>query len=149
MSGAVVNANSVTASVGGNLNIESLQDSNTYKEQQTSSGGSITFGPGGIPTGGSLSTGKTNIDSNYNSTSQQSAIRAGDGGFQVSVAGNTTLTGGPITSTQKAIDDKANSFTTGGTITTTDLSNNAAYNANASNFRGTTSIRSLTTSMPS
>ena len=48
--------------------------------------------------------GKQDIDRHYASDGEQSAIRAGDGGFQVNVKGGTSLNGGAITSTQKAID---------------------------------------------
>ena len=54
-------------------------------------------------------------------------LRAGDGGFQVNVKGDTTLTGGAITSTDKAVNEGKNSFTTGGTLTTTDVQNEARY----------------------
>ena len=86
---------------------------------------------GCLQTGGSISAGKANINSDYTSTTEQSAIRAGDGGFQITTAGNTTLIGGQITSTQKAIDDNTNSFSTGGTLSTQDLSNTAEYHAKA------------------
>jgi filamentous hemagglutinin len=89
--------------------VGSLQDTSTYNEKSKSSGGSITF-TGGIPTGGSISAGKTAINSNYQSVTQQSGIKAGDGGFDIQVAGNTNLVGGAITSTQKAIDEDKNSF---------------------------------------
>jgi len=75
------------------------------------------------------SMGGTRIKSNYQSVNEQSAIRAGDGGFQVSVAGDTTLTGGQITSTEQAVQNGSNRFTTGGTLTTTDLQNSASYQA--------------------
>ena len=54
-------------------------------------------------------------------------LRAGDGGFQVNVKGDTTLTGGAITSTDKAVNEGKNSFTTGGTLTTTDVQTEARY----------------------
>lgn len=45
---------------------------------------------------------------------EQSAIRAGDGGFQVDVGGNTSLQGGQITSSEAAVQQGKNRFTTGG-----------------------------------
>jgi hypothetical protein len=53
--------------------------------------GSLIIGPGGIPTSGSVSSGKTNISSNFQFVRQQSGIQAGNGGFQANVQGNTTL----------------------------------------------------------
>jgi filamentous hemagglutinin len=83
----------------------------------------------GAGVSGSVNLAKSSINSNYQSVGEQSAIRAGDGGFQVEVKGNTTLTGAQITSTQTAIDNNKNSFQTGGTLTTTDLQNTASYEA--------------------
>ncbi|MFT5532477.1 MAG: filamentous hemagglutinin [Burkholderiaceae bacterium] len=66
------------------------------------------------------------------SVAEQSGIQAGDGGFNVNVAGNTTLSGGAVISTQKAIDDGVNRFVRGGTLTTSDIQNQASYSATAS-----------------
>ncbi|PUE12943.1 hemagglutinin repeat-containing protein [Limnohabitans sp. T6-20] len=130
LKGATVKADQVTANVGGNLKIESLQDTHQYKESSKSAGGSIMVGAG---VSGSINLAKSSINSTYTSVNEQSAIRAGDGGFQVEVKGNTTLTGAQITSTQAAIDNNKdnnkNSFQTGGTLTTTDLQNKASYEA--------------------
>jgi filamentous hemagglutinin len=126
LKGAVVKGERVTAKVGGNLKIESLQDTNQYDEKSQQVGGSVTIGPA---SGASLSLAKTKINSDFTSVGEQSAIRAGDGGFAVNVAGNTTLTGGQITSTQAAIDNNQNSFQTDGTLTTTDLHNRASFEA--------------------
>jgi Hemagglutinin repeat len=129
LKGAVVSATQVTAQVGGNLSIESLQDSSRYNESSQSAGFSVSVPITGGNAGASVSAGKTQINSNYQSVGEQSAIRAGDGGFQVSVAGNTTLTGGQITSTEQAVQENRNSFSTGGTLTTSDLQNSARYEA--------------------
>jgi len=90
--------------------------------------------------GGSASSGRTDIDSNYQSVGEQSAIRAGDGGFQVSVKGDTTLKGGAITSTQEAIDNNKNSFETGGTLTMSDIQNTARYVADGYQVSGGVTI---------
>jgi filamentous hemagglutinin len=92
--------------------------------------------------GGSVNAGKSSINSNYASVTEQSGIRAGDGGFNVRVQGNTQLTGGQITSTQAAVDNQLNSFTTAGQtaseasnsgkLTITDLQNSARFNAKSS-----------------
>ena len=136
LKGAVVKGELVTATVGGDLLIETLQDSNRYNERSRSAGGSVTFGPA---PGGSVNLGQTRINSTYQSATQQTGIRAGDGGFQVNVAGNTTLTGGVITSSEQAVQDGNNQFTTAGqtaqealqsgALTLTDLQNHASYSA--------------------
>lgn len=121
----MVKANTVTADVGGKLTIESLQDSSRFKESSQSAGGSVTVGYGA---GGSVSVSATKVNSDYQSVIEQSAIRAGNGGFQVNVQGDTDLKAGAITSTQKAVDDNKNSFQTA-KLTTSDLNNSASYSA--------------------
>ena len=128
LKGAVVSGNQVTANVGGNLNIESLQDKSQYHEKSQSVGGSVTVGPA---SGGSLNLGQTKVNSDYLSVGEQSAIRAGDGGFNVNVAGKSTLTGGQITSTDKAVQEGKNSYEAKGGTTTTDLNNSASYSADS------------------
>ena len=125
LKGAVVKAETVNATLGGNLKIQSLQDSSRYKESSQNASGSVTIGPGA---GGSISVGATKINSDYQSVSEQSGIKTGDGGFNVNVQGNTDLKAGAITSTQAAIDNNKNTFTTA-KLTTSDLQNSASFSA--------------------
>ncbi|MBU0751967.1 MAG: hemagglutinin repeat-containing protein [Gammaproteobacteria bacterium] len=129
LKGATVEGRQVIADIGGNLNIESLQDTSSYASQQKSSGFSISvpIGPGTV--GGSVSSSLSKIASTYASVNEQSGIRAGDGGFQVNVAGNTDLKGGAITSRQAALDENRNRFETGGELTLADIRNQAEYQA--------------------
>jgi filamentous hemagglutinin len=90
-------------------------------------GGSISVGWGKMS--GSVNASKSNIDSNFNSVGQQSGIKAGSGGFQVSVAGNTALLGSVIASDTQAVNAQKNSFKTGGTLTIADIQNVASYSA--------------------
>ncbi len=103
LQGAVITANTVKADVGGQLNIESLSDTSHYNGKQQNIGGSVTVG---IGFAGSVSAGQALADSSFASVAEQSGMRAGDGGFQVDVKGNTELKGGAITSTDKAVADK-------------------------------------------
>lgn len=131
LKGAVASGERVVAEVGGGLTIESLQDASTYDAQQKNAGFSITIGAG-IPTGG-IHSSKSKTDSTYASVTEQSAIRAGDGGFDVRVEGHTELKGGAISSTQPAIEAGNNRLVTG-TLTTTDLRNQSEGNATSSGF---------------
>ena len=133
LKGAVVKADQVTANVGGNLNIESLQDSATYTDKQSSSGVGVSicvppfcFGQVAIV---NVSAAKAKINSDYQSVTEQSGLKAGDGGFTVNVKGNTDLKGGAITSTQAAIDNNKNTFNTDGKLTISDIENKASYEA--------------------
>ncbi|WP_370678465.1 hemagglutinin repeat-containing protein [Comamonas sp. GB3 AK4-5] len=131
LQGAVVKGESVKADVGGNLHIESLQDSSTYASQNKSMGGSITFSPAGVPTGGGINASKSKVNSDYQSVTEQSGIKAGDGGFDVKVKGDTDLKGAVIASNQAAVEQEKNRFSTGGELTTSDLHNSAHYEGKA------------------
>jgi hypothetical protein len=125
LQGAVIAANQVRADVGGNLSIESLQDSSTYTRKQQNVGGSLSIGYGNMS--GSLSASKSSVNSNFNSVAEQSGIKAGGGGFEVSVKGNTDLKGAVIASTDKAVNEARNTFATGGTSTASDIKNSASF----------------------
>ncbi len=125
LKGAVVSAQQVTAKVGKDLNIESLQDTSKFASKQASIGASVTIGAGA---GGSFSASKSSVKSDFASVTQQSGIRAGDGGFDVEVQGNTDLKGGAITSTQAAIDQNNNRFETA-SLNTSDIQNKASFSA--------------------
>lgn len=124
--GAVVSAAQVTARVDGDLRVESLQDTSHYRSRSRNAGGSATFGAGA---GGSASASATRIDSEYASVGEQSAIRAGDGGFDVEVGGQAHLVGGQITSTEVALQEGRNRFEPAGGVTLQDVHNAASYRA--------------------
>jgi len=131
LKGAVAGGKQVIAEVGGDLDIESLQDTSTYDSKQKSAGFSLSVGAG-MPSG-SVSLSKTKVDSNYASVNEQSGLLAGDGGFQVEVAGNTDLKGGVIASSDKAVNDGKNTLTTA-SLTTSDIQNWAEASASTSGF---------------
>jgi filamentous hemagglutinin family protein len=129
LKGAVVAGKTVQADIGGNLSIESLQDTSTYTSRQQSFGGSLTIGPS---PGASINASKGNVDGTYASVAEQSGIKAGDGGYQITVAGNADLKAGVIASSDKAISEGKNDFNAGGTVTQSDLVNHATYSAASS-----------------
>ncbi|SEH91559.1 filamentous hemagglutinin [Pseudomonas asplenii] len=132
--GALVSANTVKADVGGDLNIESLQDTSTFASEQKSMGAGISLCIPPICAGmssASFSSSNTKQKSNFASVIEQSGIRAGDGGFDITVKGNTDLKGGLIASSDKAITDGNNRLTTG-TLTVADIHNVSEASAKAS-----------------
>ena len=118
--GGKLSGEKITGNVGGDLNIESKQDSNNYKESNKSVGASVGLGSNKAVSG-SASVGK--IDSNYNSVTDQSGIYAGKEGFDINVGENTDLKGGIISS--EAEKDK-NKISTG-TLTFENIQNKADY----------------------
>ncbi|MBR8302342.1 hemagglutinin repeat-containing protein [Burkholderia dolosa] len=138
LKGAVVSGKQVVTDVGGNLNIESLQDKDHYDSKQQSAGISASVCAPPLCAGKSSvagSVGQTKMNSDYASVIEQSGIKAGDGGFQVDVKGNTDLKGGVIASSDKAVQDNLNKLTTG-TLTHSDIENHASYDASSVGLSG-------------
>ncbi|MDI7419682.1 hemagglutinin repeat-containing protein [Cronobacter turicensis] len=121
--GAQVSGSQVTADIGRNLTITSLQDSNHYdsKQSSVSAGGSFTFGS--MTGSGYVNFSQDKMHSTFNSVAEQSGIFAGKGGFDVTVGSHTQLNGGAIGSAATA--DK-NSLDTG-TLGYSNLTNKADY----------------------
>ncbi|WP_175755074.1 hemagglutinin repeat-containing protein [Burkholderia cepacia] len=128
LKGAVASGKQVVADVGGNLNIESLQDKDRYDSKQQNAGVSVSVCPPPCVSSVAGNVGQTKMSSDYASVTEQSGIKAGDGGFQVDVKGNTDLKGGVIASSDKAVLDGVNSLTTA-TLTHSDIENHASYDA--------------------
>ena len=129
--GALASGQQVIAKVGttgqGNLLIQSLQDTSNYSSKQQGAGFSLSVGPGKVS--GSVSASQSKVNSDFASVAEQSGLKAGDGGFQVEVKGDTDLKGALIASTQAAVDNNKNTFSTDGTLTLTDIQNRASYSA--------------------
>lgn len=125
--GSNVSGRTVTADVGGNLNMRSVQDTTVSSAHQSSVGGGIsvsTMGGGSA----SFSSSHGNANGDYAGVNEQAGIQAGEGGFNVNVKGNTDLTGAAISSTA---DPSKNTLTTG-TLTYRDIENHSTYNADSS-----------------
>ena len=121
--GSTASGNKVKADVGRNLDIESVQTKKEYNEENASAG--MSFGTSADKTSYGGSASKGNMKSNYESVTDQAAIRAGGDGFDISVKENTNLKGGIIDS--DATKDK-NTLTTG-TLTWEDMDNKADYSS--------------------
>ncbi|WP_321950935.1 hemagglutinin repeat-containing protein [Burkholderia cenocepacia] len=135
LKGAVASGKQVVADVGGSLNIESLQDKDHYGSKQQNAGVSVSVCPPPCVSSVAGSVGQTKMNSDYASVIEQSGIKAGDGGFQVDVKGNTDLKGGVIASSDKAVQDNLNKLTTG-TLTHSDIENHASYDASSVGLSG-------------
>ncbi|SEP27465.1 two-partner secretion domain-containing protein [Propionispora vibrioides] len=125
LKGAQVKGKTVNVKADGDLNLESLQDEDNYKETNKSAGATINFGAGGVSGIGSASKGK--INSEYQSVTEQTGIYAGEGGFDIQVGQNTDLKGAVISS--EATPDK-NKLSTD-TLTYSDIENHADYSASS------------------
>lgn len=135
LKGAVAKADNIKANIGGDLKLESLQDSDTYHSSSSSSSASIGYTFGTMTGSISANHSNTKMNSDYLSVGEQTGLFTGSQGFQINVAGNTDLKGAKISSNQTAIDNHKNQLTTG-TLTTSDIQNHAEYDASSSSIGG-------------
>ncbi|SDI70645.1 filamentous hemagglutinin [Paraburkholderia steynii] len=131
--GSDVSGNHVSANVGGNLNIASVQDTTVSSAHQSSTSGGFSISQGGGSASFSSQHGSAN--GNYATVTEQAGIQAGSGGFDITVKGNTDLKGAYIASDA---DPSKNTLTTG-TLTYSDIQNHSDYSSSTSGFSAGTS----------
>ena len=127
ISGAQALGEKITADVGRDLTISSLQNTDDYHSKQTDVSGGASFTFGSMTGSASLSINKNKIDSEYASVGEQSGLFAGNGGFDITVGKHTQLDGGVIASTAEA---SKNSLDTG-TLGWNGIDNKAEYSASS------------------
>ncbi|CAN7524065.1 hemagglutinin repeat-containing protein [Trinickia sp. LjRoot230] len=110
--GANVNAKRIVADIGGNMNIASVQDTSRSAAHQYGGGGGFSATAG-------------QARGNYAGVNEQSGMQAGEGGFDVTVKGNTDLKGGYLASTASAPDNRLST----GTLSWSDVTNQSSYRA--------------------
>ncbi|UUM22414.1 hypothetical protein [Mycoavidus sp. SF9855] len=109
------------------LEIEGVQNTATYRSYSQSISGSVTVGPVSVA---NLHFSQRRMDSHYLSVAEQAGIQAGEGGFQITVKGDTKLVGGVIAGAEQAVREGRNTLMTG-TLQQTDLTNQASYDASS------------------
>ncbi|MEW5757138.1 MAG: hemagglutinin repeat-containing protein [Pseudomonadota bacterium] len=131
--GATAKAARIEAHTGGDLILDSLQDSHTYEvdERTTGVGMSLCIPPfcTGVSTA-SLNHGRTEITSHYLSVTEQTGLYAGAQGFDLTVSGHTDLTGAVIASEAPEAHNRLRTQT----LATRDLENRAEYDAQSVNL---------------
>ncbi|MDR5815746.1 hemagglutinin repeat-containing protein, partial [Caballeronia sp. LZ033] len=123
--GSQIAGRQIAADVGGNLNIASVQDTTVSAAHQSSAGGGFAISQSGG--GASFSAQNGHADGSYAQVKEQAGLVAGDGGFDVSVKGNTALIGAVIA----GADDAAKNSLSTGTLTFADVGNHSHYSANS------------------
>ncbi len=127
--GATGRGDRIIASVGKDLRLETLQDASTYDAKQQSIGvkaNICVYGYCKSSVSGNVAQGRMNSD--FRSASEQAGLKAGDGGFQLDIARNTTLVGALISSSERAALEGRNALGTG-TLDVRDVKNTARYKA--------------------
>ena len=122
ISGSKVIGKSVTADVGGNLSIESLQDTKTYVGESSNKGFSVSTNAGSL-SNVSMSSNNGRMKSDYASVTDQAGMYAGDDGFVINTAKTTSLTGAVIDSTANSNKNKLSTKS----LDVKDVENTAEY----------------------
>ena len=122
ISGSKVIGKAVTADVGGNLSIESLQDTKTYVGESSNKGFSVSTNAGSL-SNVSMSSSNGKMKSDYASVTDQAGIYVGDGGFVINTAETTLLTGAVIDSEANSNKNKLST----GSLVVKDIENTAEY----------------------
>jgi filamentous hemagglutinin len=148
LKGAQVSADKITANVGRDLTLQSLQDTDDYKSKQTNVSGGASFTFGTMTGSGSLSVNKSKIDSKYESVQEQTGLFSGKGGYQVDVENHTQLDGSVIASTADADKNRLST----GTLGWSEIRNKADYTSklqSASVSSGNNGADGFVSNMPS
>lgn len=96
--GSKISGRGVTVNTGNNLNIESLQSIDNFKEHSKSAGFSVSTSPKFKGTVGSVGGSVGRIDSKLKTVTDQAGIFAGDNGYNISTGNTTSLKGAIISS---------------------------------------------------
>lgn len=122
ISGSKVIGKSITADIGGNLSIESLQDTKTYVGESSNKGFSVSTNAGSL-SNVSMSSNNGRMKSDYASVTDQAGMYAGDDGFVINTAKTTSLTGAVIDSTANSNKNKLSAKS----LDVKDVENTAEY----------------------
>ena len=131
LKGGILNTDKIQGAIGGDVNIESLQDTYTYDSKQKNAGFTLDVALKGAGSSLSLNAGRTDVNADYKAVGEQSGIFTGDGGFDLEVGGKTTLIGGAITTTDAAVAAGLNKYVSKGGIVTQDIENSSSYEGDA------------------
>lgn len=128
--GAQIIGNRVIGQVGGDLLLQSQQDTNEYHRKDVAAGIDAAIGTGGGSVSGYVAASK--VDSTYKSVVEQTGVHAGEGGYHINVAGKTTLDGAAIASTA----DPSNNYFHTGSLEWRDIVNEAKFKATQASVSG-------------
>lgn len=122
--GSTASSSKVDMTIGGNLHMETVQDTDNYHETSHSSGFGIDMAKGIRPDYG-VNASRGNMDSDYVGTTTQAGIYAGKEGFNIRTEKNTHLKGAVIASEAEAEENKLST----GSLSWEDIENKAEYDA--------------------
>ena len=138
--GGVINTDKIQGAIGGDMTIESLQDTYTYDSDQKNAGFTLDVALEGAGSSLSVNGGKTNLNADYQAVGAQSGIFANEADLVTEGKGN--FIGGVFTTSADAqANGKSNiAFKQG--VTSQDINNTTSYDGDA--FSAGVSIGNIT-----
>ncbi len=138
--GGVINTGKVQGNVGGDVNIESLQDTYTYDSDQKNAGFTLDVALKGAGSSLSLNAGRTDVNADYKAVGAQSGIFANEADLITEGKGN--LIGGVFTTSADAQANGNSNIVFKQGVTSQDIKNTTSYEGNA--FSAGVSIGNIT-----
>ncbi|MBO9519443.1 MAG: hemagglutinin repeat-containing protein [Porphyrobacter sp.] len=114
----------------GNLEIVSRQDTASYDASNKSIGAGVSFTPSTGMVSGNVNLGSGKQQGDFASVAEQAGIYAGAGGYDIDVAGKTSLTGAVIASEAEAANNRLST----GTLEIAEIENRESWSASQTNF---------------
>lgn len=134
LSGAQVNASQIYADIGRDLTITSLQDTQSYQNQQRNISGGFSYTAGTGTFSASMSANRSNTTADYASVNQQSGFYAGSGGYNINVGNHTQLNGGILGSSAPSNQNLLSTAS----LDYSDILNQKHYDSSANSISGGT-----------
>ena len=127
--GGVFNTDKAQGTIGGNVNIESLQDTAVYDSNQKNIGFNLDVDLKGAGSSLSVNGGKTDIAANSKMVGQQTGLFANEADLIVEGTGN--FTGAVFTTSEEAQANGKSNIVFKQGVTSTDIVNNTSYEGDA------------------
>ncbi|MCG3861041.1 hemagglutinin repeat-containing protein [Psychrobacter sp. Ps5] len=140
LKGRVLNTNKIQGAIGGDVNIESLQDTYTYNSDQKNAGFTLDVALKGAGSSLSLNAGRTDVNADYKAVGAQSGIFANEADLITEGKGN--FIGGVFTTSADAQANGKSNIVFKQGVTSQDINNTTSYDGDA--FSAGVSIGNIT-----
>ena len=138
--GGVINTDKIQGAIGGDMTIESLQDTYTYDSDQKNAGFTLDVALEGAGSSLSVNGGKTNLNADYQAVGAQSGIFANEADLVTEGKGN--FIGGVFTTSADAQANGKSNIVFKQGVTSQDINNTTSYDGDA--FSAGVSIGDIT-----
>ncbi|WP_201586117.1 two-partner secretion domain-containing protein [Psychrobacter jeotgali] len=129
LKGGILNTDKIQGAIGGDVNIESLQDTAAYDSKQKNAGFTLDVALEGAGSSLSLNGGKTDINADYKAVGEQSGIFANEADLVTEGKGN--FIGGVFTTSADAQANGKSNIVFKQGVTSQDINNTTSYEGDA------------------